>query len=116
MTGKVHENQIFVHSMTAAPENVFSNNTDFSSIQNSSNDMKNKSLKNLNKKSENNSVIFNKEMNLTNNPFISVPNNGLKKLVEVSMKYSNTILPGNPSIYLKFPNPYDKNTDPASYM
>lgn len=108
MIGKVQENQIFVHTLLASTEKIFSN------VLNSVN-IEKESLMNLNKMGENGSISVSKEINFRNNPFNSILNNDMKKLVENSMIYSHTILPGNPSILLEFPNPYEKNTDPASY-
>ena len=107
MIGKVQENQIFVHTLTST-EKIFSNNMNSVNTENGN-------VKNLNKMGENSSISINKETNSTNNPFNSILDNGMKKLVENSMKYSHTALPENPSILLEFPNPYDKNTDPTSY-
>lgn len=107
MVGRVQENQIFVHTRTST-EKMFSDNANSGSTEN-------ENLMNLNKMVENSAICINKETDFTNNPFNSILNNGMKKLVENSMKYSHTILPGNPSILLEFPNPYDKNTDSTSY-
>lgn len=93
--GKVQENQIFIHSLTPS-ENIFSNITN-------------------NKNSEVSPIINNEIINSINNPLSSVQNNSIKKLIDDNLKRSNTMLPGNPSITLEFPNPYDKNTDPTSY-
>ena len=117
MIGKVQENQIFVHYLIPT-ESVFSNITKFNNYNNFKNDInnvKNKSMINMNKKNDNSLNINNEIINSINNPFSSIQNNGMKKLFEDSLKYSNTILPGNPSITLEFPNPHDKNTDPTSY-
>ena len=108
MIGKVQENQIFVHTLLTSTEKIFSNIMNSVTIEN-------ETLRTQEKNRENSSISINKETNFTNNPFNSILSNGMKKLVENSMKYSHTILPGNPSILLEFPNPYDKNTDPASY-
>jgi hypothetical protein len=107
MIGKVQEHQIFVHTL-ASTEKIIADNMNSNNIQNVN-------LKSLDKMGENSSISISKDTNSTNNPFNSILNNGMKKLVENSMIYSHTKLPGNPSILLEFPNPYDKNTDPASY-
>ena len=107
MIGIVQENQIFVRTLTTT-ENTFSEI--FNSVH-----IEKENLMNLNRMGENSSISINKETNFTNNSISSILSNGMKKVVENSMKYSHTILPRNPSILLEFPNPYDKNTDPASY-
>lgn len=121
--GRVRDNQLYV--TPAQPINepfarslqLDNNETLISGFDsnNSDNNHDNNYKPNMENMIENSPNIIGQGIFFVDDALAATGNTEVKKAVFESLKYSNTIIPNNPSITLEYPNPFSDDVDPSSY-
>lgn len=115
--GRVRDNQLYVTPAQPIHEPfarslVLENNEISISGFHSNDDDNRPNMENINENSPN---IIGQGIFFVDDTLSSTTNNEMKKAIIESLKYSNTIIPNNPSITLEYPNPFSDDVDPSTY-
>lgn len=117
--GRVRDNQLYVTPAQPINEpfarSLLLENNEIYTAGFNSNNSDNDNRSNMDNMIENSPNIIGQGIFYVDDALASTGNIEVKKAVIESLKYSNTIIPNNPSITLEYPNPFSDDVDPSTY-